>query len=25
MADALGSTNPEFDSKAFFDQMWGDA
>jgi len=24
MADALGSTNPEFDSKAFFDQMWGD-
>ena len=25
MADALGSTNPEFNSKAFFDQMWGDA
>ena len=25
MADALGSTNPEFDSKAFFDRMWGDA
>jgi antitoxin VapB len=24
MADALGSTNSEFDSKAFFDQMWGD-
>ncbi len=24
MADALGSTNPEFDCKAFFDQMWGD-
>ena len=24
MADALGPTEPDFDSKAFFDDMWGE-
>jgi antitoxin VapB len=24
MADALGRTNPDFDMKAFTDEMWGD-